>query len=223
MKKFPDYKTAKWDKRRDISLKGMHYDYEELESLNNDYLNGKINEVKYHSLLSLCFSRIAKNEFIQGRHRECYVCVSKQIDEFALAVQLLQEGRDAPTATKRRIESCLKSIYYGCAALFVSNYDVIPKVTSPDSNLVQMLLHKTVEQAVDDPIDEMINAISLKNSEQFENALIKRIKEIRRFDIDHFLCMDIWSMGLIKEAKKNGLHFHSDYIEVDCKDCEYPL
>lgn len=95
---------------------------------------------------------------------------------------------------------------------------MIPKVTSPDSNLVQMLLHKTVKQAVDDPIDEMINAISLKNSEQFETALIKRIKEIRRFDIDHFLCMDIWSMGLIKEAKKNGLHFHSDYIEVDCKD-----
>ena len=120
---------------------------------------------------------------------------------------------------QRHIESHLKSIYYGCAALFVSNYDVIPKVTSPDSNLVQMLLHKTVKQAVDDPIDEMINAISLKNSEQFETALIKRIKEIRRFDIDHFLCMDIWSMGLIKEAKKNGLHFHSDYIEVDCKDC----
>ena len=182
-------------------------------------------------LLSLCFSRIAENEFIQGKYRECHVCVSKQIDEFALAVQLLQEGKDAPTATKRHIESHLKSIYYGCAALFVSNYDVIPKVTSPDSNLVQMLLHnplsgsplpvlhKTVKQAVDDPIDEMINAISLKNSEQFETALIKRIKEIRRFDIDHFLCMDIWSMGLIKEAKKNGLHFHSDYIEVDCKDC----
>ena len=101
MKKFPDYKTAKWDKRRDMILQGMHYDYEELESLNSDYLNGKINEVKYHSLLSLCFSRIARNEFIQGKHRECYVCVSKQIDEFALAVQLLQEGRDAPAATKK--------------------------------------------------------------------------------------------------------------------------
>ena len=219
MKKFPDYKTAKWDKRRDMILQGMHYDYEELESLNSDYLNGKINEVKYHSLLSLCFSRIARNEFIQGKHRECYVCVSKQIDEFALAVQLLQEGRDAPAATKRNVESRLKSVYYGCAALFVSNYDVIPKVTSPDSNLVQMLSHKTVEQAADDPIDEMINAISLQDSEQFENALIKRIKEIRRFDVDHFLCMDIWSMGLIKEAKKNGLCFYSDYIEVDCKDC----
>lgn len=218
MKKFPDYKTTKWDKRKDVILKGMHYDYEELESLNNDYLNGKINEVKYHLLLSLCFSRIAKNEFIQGKHRECYVCVSKQVDEFALTVQLLQEGKDAPTATKRYIESYLKSIYYGCVALFVSNYDVIPKVTNPDSNLVQMLLHKTVEQAVDDPIDEMINAISLKNSEQFENALIKRIKEIRRFDVDHFLCMDIWSMGLVKEAEKDGLHFYSDYIEVDCRD-----
>ena len=218
MKKIPDYKTAKWDKRKDVILKEIHYDYEELESLNKDYLNGKVNEVKYHLLLSLCFSRIAENEFIQGKYRECHVCVSKQIDEFALAVQLLQEGKDAPTATKRHIESHLKSIYYGCSALFVSNYDVIPKVTSPDSNLVQMLLHKTVKQAVDDPIDEMINAISLKNSEQFETALIKRIKEIRRFDIDHFLCMDIWSMGLIKEAKKNGLHFHSDYIEGDCKD-----
>lgn len=84
MKKFPDYKTAKWDKRRDMILQGMHYDYEELESLNSDYLNGKINEVKYHSLLSLCFSRIARNEFIQGKHRECYVCVSKQIDDLRL-------------------------------------------------------------------------------------------------------------------------------------------
>lgn len=36
MKKFPDYKTTKWDKRKDVILKGMHYDYEELESLNND-------------------------------------------------------------------------------------------------------------------------------------------------------------------------------------------
>ena len=93
MKKFPDYKTAKWDKRRDMILQGMHYDYEELESLNNDYLNGKINEVKYHLLLSLCFSRIARNEFIQGRQQECYICVSKQLDEFALAVQRLQEGK----------------------------------------------------------------------------------------------------------------------------------
>ena len=108
---------------------------------------------------------------------------------------------------KRNVESRLKSVYYGCAALFVSNYDVIPKVTSPDSNLVQMLSHKTVEQAADDPIDEMINAISLQDSEQFENALIKRIKEIRRFDVDHFLCMDILSMGLIRRSEKEWTAF----------------
>ena len=52
MKKIPDYKTAKWDKRKDVILKEIHYDYEELESLNKDYLNGKVNEVKYHLLLS---------------------------------------------------------------------------------------------------------------------------------------------------------------------------
>lgn len=88
MKKIPDYKTAKWDKRKDVILKEIHYDYEELESLNKDYLNGKVNEVKYHLLLSLCFSRIAENEFIQGKYRECHVCVSKQIDEFAVARQV---------------------------------------------------------------------------------------------------------------------------------------
>ena len=29
MKKIPDYKTAKWDKRKDVILKEIHYDYEE--------------------------------------------------------------------------------------------------------------------------------------------------------------------------------------------------
>ena len=43
---------------------------------------------------------------------------------------------------KRHIESHLKSIYYGCSSTFCFQHDVIPKVTSPDSNLVQMLLHK---------------------------------------------------------------------------------
>ena len=222
MKKFPDYKIAKWDKRKEIILKEMHYDYENIESLNDEYLNGKMNEVKYHSLLSSYFRNVAEDEFVQGKYKECYECVSKQIEEFVLAAKLLQEGKDAPTATKINIERRLKAAYYGCAALLVSNYDVIPQVTSSDSNLIQMLSHKTVNQDIDNPIDEMINAISLKDSEKFENALIKRIiKEIRRFDVDHFLCMDIWSMGLIKEAQKNGLHFHSDYIEVDCKDLYY--
>ena len=78
IKKFPDYKTAKWDKRKEIILREMHDDYEELESLNKDYLNGKIKEVKYHLLLSLCFSRIPKmNSYKAGVGNAMDACRNK--------------------------------------------------------------------------------------------------------------------------------------------------
>ncbi len=218
MKKFPDYKIPKWEKRKEKIINDMHYDYDEVDSLKSDYLNGKIDEVKYYSLLALCLDSLAEDEFIQGNYKKSYDCISKEVENFAFAVKLLSEGKDTKRVTRINIENKINGGYCGYLALVTSNYDVIPQVTRPDSDILQMLSHNIINQDTGEPIIEMMNAISLKDSKRFENALIKRIKEIRKFDIEHFRCMDVFSIGLIKEAQKNGLSFYCNYIEVDLQE-----
>lgn len=60
-------------------------------------------------------------------------------------------------------------------------------------------------------------AISNKNSAKFQDALVDRIKKIRKFNLDNYICADFVTMALIKEVKKAGMQFCSEYIEVDMK------
>ncbi len=60
-------------------------------------------------------------------------------------------------------------------------------------------------------------AISKKNSDKFEDALVERIRKVRKFNLDNYICADFIAMALIKEAKKVGMKFCSEYVEVDMK------
>lgn len=64
----------------------------------------------------------------------------------------------------------------------------------------------------------MENAISLGNSDKFNEALADRMKEIRRFNLDNYICADFIVMGLVKEARKSGMDFYSEYVEIDMKE-----
>lgn len=213
-----DYKNKKWEKRKEKIIQDIQCGYDEIGSLKKNYENGKINDVKYHYLLALYLKTAAEDEFIQGQHRKFYKYISESVREFATAVQLLGEEKETNRPTKISIENTIKGGYWGYCALLVSDYDVISQVTRPDANIIQMLSQKLTDQDVYDSVGEMELAISLRDSERFEKALADRIKEIRKFDVENYICADFISMALVKEAKKAGMDFYSDYIEVDLKE-----
>lgn len=213
-----EYKSQKWEKRKERIIQGIQYDYDEIRSLKNDYLNGKVDEIKYHYMFALILKSVAEDEFVQGKHRKCYEYVLKAVEEFSTVVKLLNEGKDTKQVTRINIENKIKGGYFGYLALLTSNYAVIPQVTEPESSIARMLSGKMSGQDVHDPVDEMEWAISLREPEKFEKALADRIREIRRFDLDCCICADFISIALVREAKKRGMRFYSGYIEADLKD-----
>ncbi|MBP5495015.1 MAG: hypothetical protein J6X97_07940, partial [Lachnospiraceae bacterium] len=61
-----------------------------------------------------------------------------------------------------------------------------------------------------------INAIVENDSDAFNEALSARIRSIRKMPTDYFICLDVWSMGLIRYAEKQGMIVDRDkYIETD--------
>ena len=67
-----------------------------------------------------------------------------------------------------------------------------------------------------DELCDMINAIVENDSDAFNEALSARIRSIRKMPTDYFICLDVWSMGLIRYAEKQGMIVDRDkYIETD--------
>ena len=85
------------------------------------------------------------------------------------------------------------------------------------SLLTKLYNEQKIDEESNDEISAMVCAISQKNSDGFENALAERIRKIRKFNLDNYICADFIAMALIKEAKKVGMNFYSEYIEVDMK------
>lgn len=213
-----DYKNKKWEKRKERIIHNIQCRYNEIASLKEDYSNGKIDDVRYHSVLASYLKMAAEDEFVQGKHRKCYEYIAQSVEEFILAVKLLGEGKDIKQVTRKNVENKIKGGYWGYCALLVSDYDVMSQVTRPDATIIQMLSQKLMNQDAYDSVGEMELAISLRDSEKFEKALADRIKEIRKFDVENYICADFISMALVKEAKKAGMDFYSNYIEVDLKE-----
>jgi len=216
--KRPEYKTAKWEKRAAMLIKYKEDDFNELDLLRAEYLNGDIGEVKYYFLCSSCYKSIARNFFIEGDFSAFEENIKYSLNAFLTTLELLKEGKPAYKATIHNINNHVKSADFGYLALIISNYDVIPQVTLPDSSLLKMLSGKEIEEVADDFINAMERAIVLKDSGMFEMALINRIKEIRKVPTDYYECLDWYSIALVKEAEKAGMQFYSDYIEVDIKE-----
>ena len=105
-----------------------------------------------------------------------------------------------------------------CINLAYGNVDDdLPIVTAPEVNLYKLIVEKQTIDASQSKefLDGMISAISVKDSEKFEEALRNRMKEVRMNSVDFGVCADFYSMALIKEALKAGMTFYKDYIEVD--------
>ncbi len=217
MKKL-DYKPAKWENRKDILIENSKYNDEEIYTVTELYHAGKIDEIRYHYTLSLCYKNLAEGAYVQNDNVGCYENIRRSLAEFIASVRLLNEGKDTNQATKMNIKNKLISGYFGYYALLTSDYADISQIVKKDSSIIQMLSNKPIDENADDMIRMMECAISLKDSGKFEQALANRIKKIRKFNLDNYLCADFIAMALVKEAKKAGMNFWSEYIEVDMKD-----
>lgn len=213
-----EYKTVKWEKRAAMLIQYKEDDYNELNSLRMEYLKGDIDEVRYHLVLSSCYRSIAENHFIEGDFSAFKENIKYSLEEVLITVNLLKEGKPAFEGNILSINRKIESAYWGYHAIIISDYDIIPQITLPDSSLMKMLSGKEIEDVADDFINAMERAIVLKDSEMFEIALTNRIKEIRKVPTDYYECLDWWSIALSKEAEKAGMQFYSNYIEVDIKE-----
>lgn len=216
--KRPEYKTVKWEKKAAMSSQCKENDYNELKSLKTKYLNGDMDEVKYRLVLSSYYRSIAKNYFLEGDFSAFKENVKISLEEFLTAVNLLKEGKPALEATTSSINNYIKGELFGYLALIISDYDVLPQVTLPDSSLMKMLSGKEIEEVEDSSINTMKRAIVLKDSKMFETALAELIKIIRKYPTDYYDGLDWHSIALVKEAKKAGMQFYSEYIEVDMNE-----
>ncbi len=213
-----DYMTAKWEKRKAVLIENSKYDYDEVDSLKRKFNDGNVDEIRYHYTLSLFYKNIAENVYVQNGYVGCYQEILNALNEFVISVKLLREGKSTNQATITNIENKINSGYFGYYALLTSNYDVIPNIVKTDSSIVRMLSKKEIDESPNDMIRIMENAISLNDSKMFEDALVNRIKAIRKFNLDNYVCADFVAMALVKEAKKVGMNFYSEYVEVDMKE-----
>ncbi len=211
------YKTSKWEKRKAILIENSKYDYDEVSSLTKMYQDKKIDEIRYHYTLSLCYINIAEDTFVQNDYSGCYENIERALNEFITSIRLLNKGHGTNKATAMNIKDHINSGYFGYFALLTSNYDIVSQIVKSDSPIVQMLSNETIDEDATDTIRTMECAISQRNSDKFQDALVNRIKEIRKFNLDNYICADFITMALVKEAKKAGMQFDSEYIEVDMK------
>ena len=216
MKKI-EYKPPKWEKRKAILIENSKYDYDEVRSLAKLYHEKKIDEIRYHYTPSLCYKNIAEDTFVQNDYLGCYENIERSLNAFITSISLLNKGKGTNQATAMNIEDKISCGYFGYFALLTSNYDVVSQIAKSDSPIVQMLSNNTIDEDATDEIRTMECAISQKNSDKFQDALVRRIKTIRKFNLDNYVCADFITMALIKEAKKAGMQFYSEYIEVDMK------
>lgn len=212
--KRPDFKIDKWDKRKKKLIDNAGYDYEDISSVTRDYEAGKIDEIRYRYTMALLLKNVAEVEYVQGNFEKCHENITGSLKEFVIAVKLFNEGENTLQATKHAIENKINSGYFGFFALIVSDYEAVSVVTKPDSSIIKLISGRMPDEIAGDSINAMECAIALRDMVKFEAALTGRIKEIRKFNADNFICADFIAMALIKEAKQAGMDFYQDYIEV---------
>ena len=212
------YKTKKWEKTKDHLIE-KHTKYpasERFAEAEKLYSDGKLGKARFHNVLAGRYGIVAQEEFALRHFSECKGLLEKSLNEFLMAIKSAQ-GNPDDSYVWENIKIDLKSATYGYYAIILDRYNDISAVISPDTSLYKLIVEKEVIAATESKefIDDMISAISVKDSEKFEEALKNRIKEVRTNGVDFGVCADFRSMALIKEAMKAGLTFYKDYIEVD--------
>ena len=218
LKEKREYKTIKWDKRKNKLLSYEKMLFARMEELNNSLKTEGSSKVKEWCLLKLVYSDIVELDYINKRKDAFQEHLVDLLNNASLCCKSYRDGIEMHESTRKPIADGLKSGYEGYYALIAQNEEALMVVTNEEHPLRRMLEHKRILTEIDkkDELYEMINAIVDKDSELFNKALNERICSIRKIPTDYFICLDVWSMGLIRYAEKQGMIVDRDkYIEAD--------
>ena len=209
-----EYKTIKWEKRKDKILV-----YEKMYTVQVEELKkSTASNAKQWALLKLSYASIVELDYINKRKEAFQEHLKDLLQNASLCCKAYRDGVDMHEATRRPIAEGLKSGFEGYYALIAQDEDVLMNVTNEEHPLRKLLEHKKIPTETDkyDELCDMINAIVDNDSGAFNKALNERIRSIRRMPTDYFICLDVWSMGLIRYAEKLGMIVDRDkYIETD--------
>ena len=215
MKKM-DYKTTKWEKRQKNLVECGKWDIEQTKMIEKQFDSGKMDGVRFYYSLALNYVNIAEYYYVINNKRECFEAINKLIELFEKCVHLLNSGEPTLESTKKNILKKIDIGYFGYFALILERRERLEKIVSKESGIFKMLNDITLEET-NSEIEMMQNAIVLRDSELFNRALLARIKEIRKFNLDNYLCVDFMSIALIKLANEYGMVVDGNYAEVDCQ------
>ena len=144
--------------------------------------------------------------------------MNKCLDEWVLTCQLWAEGYKSNKAIEMDIEESMKIGVNGDLTIALNREEEVDKVMNPDC-IFRLLLDKDFDKAREisknhEVFQPMIIALCDHDNISFENELEKRIKEIRKYPYDYLESIDIWSVVLVKLAKREGMEFYHNYIEI---------
>ena len=213
-----DYKGKKWDKYRKKATEDTDYSVYELEDVEKYIKMDEPQILKYHSLKSLIYLSMFEKQYLLGNNEKCLEYMNKCLDEWVLTCQLWSEGYKANKAIEMDIERKMEIGVKGELAIALNREEEVDKVMNPDC-IFRLLLDKDFDKAREisknhEVFQNMIIALCNHDNISFENELEKRIKEIRKYPYDYFNSIDIWSVVLVKIAKREGMEFYHNYIEI---------
>lgn len=210
------YVSKKWEKIHNKSIK----ENEISEYIN--CINFYISKLQYTDPLKLY--KLSRNLYFEIAN--LYYIKDKNIEEFCgnlyLCARCLSYIINNMDFKKINNDFEMKCFTLLCYYISIDEWKEIDNFIYKENIIYQLAkgnFNKCKEKSLSNKIlDNEINNIILSivefNSKQLNNSLIQRINSIRRLPIDYLIPIDIWSIALIKIAKKYGLNYNLNVIEI---------
>ncbi|WP_160685610.1 hypothetical protein [Clostridium sp. C2-6-12] len=224
-KKQIEYSSIKWEKKKDVCIKNcyMKEKQDKSKKIIEDFklLNQK-DYVGFYYTLSLYYHQLADFSYLLENDIEackgyCYL-VAKSIDT---AYKLFNNGMEPAAWLRKEISARKSEEFAAYCAIVVDNYDLAKSILS-ENTIIGNLLLGNIEKAKQgindmpekDGIKDIFLAIVNNEPKNLEQGIVKRLKTLRKQSIDYLTIVDIWSIALIKIAKKLGVNIEEIDIEV---------
>lgn len=213
-----DYKSKKWDKKIAELKKSDLNLTEDFNVVEQFIKKDEPDFVRYHSIRTSYFYTMGLDEYMIGNYDKSLECMNKCLDEWVQACDLLSKGYKVSKVIEENIKRGMKTGVEGYLAVALNREQDLNIIMDSDSKL-RLLLRKDYSRVKElcehnEPIDGMMEAICNYDSIMFESELKKRIKEVRNVSWDYLSAIDIWAVSLVKIARRQGMDFYCNYIEI---------
>lgn len=206
------YKSDIWEKRKNKVL-NVNHNVQALEENANGIWKNDIGKIQF---VALSLAGVAEYDYCMSDKKAFVEHIQEMLAYVIQCCQAVSNGAEVKEGPRRSIAGALRSGYWGYFALAIGDESKLVKVIDEESMLFSLYNKKTIYSEEQDSIYNMIKAIEERNAEAFNSALNQRIVQIRKLSLDYYLCVDIWSLGLIRYAEMCDMKVsRNKYIEAD--------